>query len=74
MAEVSNLHCAMSRQVLTDTPYTTSSGNPRLSGKEDEKGEAQVVTAVFSSAFALKVTVYSKSLQPVSFLFPSWII
>lgn len=60
--------------MLTDTPYTTSSRNPRLSGEEDEKGEAEVVTAVFSSALALKGTVYSKSLRPVSFLFPSWII
>lgn len=61
LAEVSNLHCATSRQVLTDTPSITSSGNPRLSGMEDEKGEAEVVTASFSSAFALKLTVYSKS-------------
>lgn len=40
--------------MLTDTPYTTSSRNPRLSGEEDEKGEAEVVTAVFSSALASK--------------------
>lgn len=37
LADVSNLHCARSRQVLTDTPYTTSSRNPRLSGRKTKR-------------------------------------
>ena len=63
-AEVSNLHCATSRQAVTDTHGMAYPGNPRLSGKEDEKNaETGLVTAIFPSASALRLTMYSKSLQ-----------
>lgn len=59
--------------MLTDIPSTTSSGNPRLCGKDEKKkGEAEVVTASFSSAFALKLTVYSKSQFVSCFQFGSF--
>lgn len=40
-AEVSNLHCATSKQVVTDTHYTASSRYTRLSGKEGKERERQ---------------------------------
>lgn len=70
-AEVGKLHCATSRQVVTDTHDTAYPGDPRLSGKEDEKrAETGLVTAIFPSAPALRLTMDSKRLQASLCLVP----
>lgn len=63
-AQAGNPHCATSRQAVTDTRDVAYPGNPSPSGKEDGKNvEAGVVTATFSSASALILAGYSKSLE-----------